>query len=82
MQVNSAKQLQNALEDAGKTLVPLLGGNLVDKLWGDDRPGPPTAPLRVHSLDKAGEAPAEKIKRLRRQIQGMAYCECTKQFGS
>lgn len=74
MQVNSAKQMQAALEDGGKTLVPLLGGNLVDQLWGSERPGPPTAPLRIHSLDRAGEAAAQKISRLRRQIQGMTSC--------
>ena len=32
MQVDGAKKLRAKLEGAGKTLVPLLGGNLVDKV--------------------------------------------------
>ena len=32
MQVDGAKKLRAKLEGAGKTLVPLFGGNLVDKV--------------------------------------------------
>ena len=32
LQVDGAKKLRAKLEGAGKTLVPLLGGNLVDKV--------------------------------------------------
>ena len=32
LQVDGAKKLSAKLEGAGKTLVPLLGGNLVDKV--------------------------------------------------
>ena len=71
-QVNSAKQLQTALEDAGKILVPLLEGNLVDNLWGDARPAASTAGLRIHALERAGETVADKIKRLRSSIKGVS----------
>lgn len=29
--------------------------NLVDRVWGAERPAPPTAPLRVHPSEWAGE---------------------------
>jgi len=47
-QVTAAKQLQGVLEEGGKELVPLLGGNLVDNVWGKDRPTASTKPLRIH----------------------------------
>lgn len=68
--MSGAKQLQSALEEGGKTLVPLLGGNLVDNLWGAARPAPTTAALRIHPQDSAGEAASNKIKRMQGEIQG------------
>ena len=48
LQVAAAKQLQRKLEEVGKELVPLLGGNLVDKVWGKGKPPASTKPLRIH----------------------------------
>lgn len=78
-QVTSAKQLRTSLEEAGKELVPLLGGNLVDEVWGAARPDPPKEPLRVHPLEFAGEAPADKIARLRKD---MASARCSRRCWS
>jgi Xaa-Pro aminopeptidase len=50
-----ADRLIRELEAKGITVVPSQG-NLVDAVWGDARPAPPAAPLRVHSLEYAGES--------------------------
>lgn len=70
LQVNSARDLKAKLEAAGKSLVPLVAGNLVDKIWGSDRPAPPSAGIRVHKLEYAGQKPSEKIQDLRQKLQG------------
>lgn len=53
------------MEEAGKELVPLLGGNLVDKVWGSGKPPQPKEPLRIHRLEHAGISAGEKIGQLR-----------------
>ncbi|GLC69902.1 hypothetical protein PLESTF_000893800 [Pleodorina starrii] len=68
--VNSVRTLQRKLEEAGKVLVPLLtDGNLVAAAWGEQRPPPPSAPLRVHPGCWAGEEVAAKLGRMREQMR-------------
>ncbi len=69
-QVTNAKQLTEKLKESGKSLVPLLEGNLVDKVWGADRPAPPTAPLRIHKMEHAGQSVQDKLVKLRKDMQG------------
>lgn len=45
-----------------------IGGNLVDRIWGKDRPKLPAARVRVHPVELAGEAAADKIKRLQEKL--------------
>lgn len=70
MQVTNAKQLTDKLKQSGKSLVPVLGGNLVDKVWGADRPAPPKAPLRIHKPEHAGQNVQDKLTKLRKDMQG------------
>lgn len=70
LQVNGAKQLSTKLREAGKSLVPLLDGNLVDKVWGGQRPPPPDAPIRVHKIEHAGETVQAKLDRMRNDMKG------------
>lgn len=72
MQVNGAKQLTTKLQEAGKSLVPLLEGNLVDKVWGDGRPAPPDAPIRIHKMEHAGESVQDKLARMREEMTGQS----------
>ncbi|GIL68768.1 hypothetical protein Vafri_22006 [Volvox africanus] len=68
--VNAVRNLQRKLEDAGKVVVPLLSdGNLVAKVWGDQRPPAPSAPLRVHDMQWAGEDVPAKLGRMREQMR-------------
>lgn len=69
-QVTNAKQLTEKLRDSGKSLVPILEGNLVDKVWGADRPAPPKAPLRIHKMEHAGQSVQDKLIKLRKDMQG------------
>ena len=69
-QVKDARALKKELEEAGKELVPILEGNLVDIVWGADRPRAPATCLRTHKLEFAGMSVAEKIKVAREQLEG------------
>ena len=68
--MNGAKQLTTKLQEAGKSLVPLLEENLVDKVWGDARPAPPDAPIRIHKMEHAGESVQDKLARMREEMTG------------
>ena len=73
VQVDNAVALDKKLSSAGCALVPLLSGNLVDAVWGAERPPPPAAPLRVHCLEHAGESVAEKVARMRKEMAGARH---------
>lgn len=51
-------------QEAGRELV-LLKENLVDSVWGSDRPSPPKGSLRVHPVELAGESSTSKFARVR-----------------
>lgn len=69
-QIDSARKLKEKLEAVGKSLVPILDGNLVDSVWGEERPAAPTAPLRVHKLEFAGKSVTDKLADLRSKMTG------------
>ena len=69
-QVEAARKLKEKLEGAGKSLVPLQGGNLVDAVWGEARPPAPDTRLRVHPLEFAGVPVADKLAALRAKLGG------------
>ena len=73
-QVNSAKQLTTKLQESGKSLVPLLEANLVDQVWGSDRPAPPGAPIRIHKPEHAGESVQEKLGKIRKEMKSESFC--------
>jgi Xaa-Pro aminopeptidase len=63
------ERLAAALADVGARLVR-LAPNPVDAAWGAARPARPSAPARVHALEWAGAAPAEKLAALRGELAG------------
>lgn len=69
--IESAEKLHKALSAAGQHLVPLVGDNPIDKVWGDMRPPPPAAPIRVHPLKWAGKNVSDKIDSLRREMSAV-----------
>ena len=65
--IEAAEKLQKQLAASGRTLVT-LSTNPVDAVWGNDRPPPPTAALRVHSLEWAGLSVADKLAAARAEM--------------
>lgn len=55
------------LQAKGIEAVP-LAGNLVDAVWGAERPGLPDSPLRVHELQWAGRSVADKLTEVCRSV--------------
>ncbi|MCJ1313810.1 hypothetical protein MMC25_007490 [Agyrium rufum] len=54
--------------------------NLVDEIWGSDRPAPPKEPVKVLEVKYAGKKFEEKISDLRKQLEkkksaGMIICK-------
>ena len=76
LQVAATRKLQQKLNENKRQLVPLLGGNLVDAVWGS-QPSAPTAAMRVHPQEYAGLAVPDKLKELLKQMEG-ALLHCSK----
>lgn len=63
-----ASELARALEGGSIDLKPLSrdgSGNLVDVVWGRDRPSAPKGRVRVHPVDFAGASVEEKLRGVR-----------------
>eukprot|EP00884_Botryococcus_braunii_P009047 jgi/Botrbrau1/18143/Bobra.53_1s0015.2 len=67
--IEGAKKLEDKLKQAGRSVMPLMEGNLVDKVWGKARPLAPSAKVRVHPLKFAGESVLDKLAKLHKQMQ-------------
>jgi Xaa-Pro aminopeptidase len=63
---DQAEKLAKACSKAGATLVP-VDTNLIDMLWRN-RPEPPLAPVTLRDVSLAGEAAADKLKRIRAEL--------------
>ncbi|MGB8397590.1 aminopeptidase P family protein [Bradyrhizobium sp.] len=62
----AAERLQAACAKAGAELVA-VDSNPVDSIW-TERPPPPLGPVTIHGLQFSGEAEAEKLGRIRLEI--------------
>jgi Xaa-Pro aminopeptidase len=62
----NAERLQKAVERAGGKLVS-VDANPVDAIWAD-RPAPPSAPVKLHALNYAGEPAEQKLARIRAEL--------------
>jgi len=75
------KELLESFENASKDIQDegglILGeidtldtqGNLIDPIWGNDRPCIPKSPFRVHPLEYAGKSVVDKIKSIQDQMK-------------
>ena len=57
-----------ALTAAGHRLIP-LDENLIDKVWGDERPPLDLKPIVAHPLQYSGQKASEKIARCRQEME-------------
>lgn len=77
-----AKDFREAMEEAAKDKLdvqddnlPVIGeldtshANLIDPIWSDDRPAIPTSPFRVHPLEFAGVSIADKVSKIRKEME-------------
>src|SRR6516165_3166514 len=62
----AAERMAAACAKAGAELVA-VESNPVDAIW-TERPGPPLAPVAIHGRQFSGEAEAEKLARIRTEI--------------
>jgi hypothetical protein len=65
--VASAKKLAESLNKNGSKLVG-VDLNLVDHIWGQERPGRPNEKVKVHPDKFAGKSFQEKIADLRKEL--------------
>ena len=61
-------RLDTALKAARITLKP-VARNLIDRLWGPDRPEPPKKTVTVHQLKLAGRSAQEKIADIQKHLK-------------
>ncbi len=66
--VSEIERLEAALKPKGIKL-KALGRNLVDRLWGRDRPHPPVNPVTMHPLKFAGRAAEDKIVDIQKRLK-------------
>jgi len=61
------QEFDESLQREGKQLVA-VDKDLVDEIWGSDRPSLSEASLKVFPTNLAGESCSEKVKRLRKEL--------------
>ena len=61
-------RLKAALEEHGLR-IKAVPGNLVDKIWGADRPAPPSGAVVAQPVSLAGKSALEKISELQAQLK-------------
>jgi Xaa-Pro aminopeptidase len=70
--VAEAERLQDALKARDIALKP-IGRNLVDRLWGRERPAAPANPVTVHPMRFAGRAAEDKIADIQKRLKADAH---------
>ncbi|KAJ6002057.1 hypothetical protein N7499_002078 [Penicillium canescens] len=63
-----ARKLAETLEKSGSSLVG-VSENLIDLVWGKDRPARPSEKVRVHPEKYAGKTFQEKVAELRKDLE-------------
>ncbi|KAL3452855.1 hypothetical protein BJX65DRAFT_292779 [Aspergillus insuetus] len=64
----AARNLAETLKKNNSSLVG-VSKNLVDAIWGEDRPAPPREKVRVHPEKYAGKSFQEKVSDLRKELE-------------
>lgn len=63
-----AKKLQEKIKKKGGKGLVGVSENLVDQVWGKDKPSRPNEPVKVQSLEYAGKKFQEKVEELRKEL--------------
>lgn len=65
---NVARKLGDIIEGGGAAPLVGLTENLVDKVWGSERPKPPSKPVKIHPEQYAGKSVQAKLTDLRAEM--------------
>lgn len=65
---DSAEELKRAISQKNHELVYLYDSNLVDEVWNESRPNPPSRHIRIHNLKYAGVDVSSKLSSLRSEL--------------
>ncbi|KAK2803391.1 hypothetical protein FQN50_007050 [Emmonsiellopsis sp. PD_5] len=65
---SDARSLSETIKKSGGSLLGVQE-NLVDLVWGKDRPAPPSEKVAVHPIKYAGKPFEEKIEDIRKELQ-------------
>ena len=63
------KRMHAVVRRSTISLAPVLGGNLVDMVWGEARPLPPASRVFVHPEAFAGESVLSKLQRVVQEME-------------
>jgi Xaa-Pro aminopeptidase len=66
--IDEVERLTGALKPHGIKL-KAMPQNPIDQLWGAERPEPPSQPVQVQSLSRAGKSAADKISELQETLK-------------
>jgi Xaa-Pro aminopeptidase len=66
--IAGARKLAETLEKSGSSLVG-VPENLIDLVWGKERPARPSEKVRVHPEKYAGKPFQEKVAELRKDLE-------------
>ena len=69
MDLAEAKRLDEKIKKKGGTGLRAVEKNLVDQVWGKDRPPRPDEPVIVLDIQYTGKVFAEKIEELRAELK-------------
>ncbi|KAA8497147.1 putative Xaa-Pro aminopeptidase P [Porphyridium purpureum] len=65
----NAQSLEKTLNEKNIKLITVSDTNLIDEVWGTERPGMPAGAVREHPLAYAGKPRTEKLKEIGAAIQ-------------
>ncbi|KAI9897437.1 hypothetical protein N3K66_007293 [Trichothecium roseum] len=69
LSASAAKKLEEKIKrKGGKALLP-LSENLIDLVWGGQRPPRPALPVSVQGMDLAGKSVTDKLQDLRKELE-------------
>lgn len=81
MNAADARKLAEKIKKKGGVALVGIKTNLVDAIWGDDRPPRPQEKIKVLPLEFSGKTFEEKIDDLRKELEkkkssGLIVCRC------
>lgn len=65
----ASKELDIEDEDVEIGVIDTSNDNLIDPIWGEQRPPIPTSPFRVHPIEYSGISIENKVKKIRTEME-------------